>query len=104
MLLCLSDDLKSAKHLGWRFSRTGGKHQSGDDAFYAVIVEHKDEDNAVAASAARAGIFGSIRLPVHPKLGDLEIAPRRADAWMLTALAATLKAAKGGAGAVGGAR
>ena len=71
------------QHLGWRFSR-------GHEEFFAVIVEHSDQESAVAARKQRTGIDLSALVQLPSSIG-LQMAPRTAEGWMLSALAAAMK-------------
>ena len=87
------------QHLGWRFSRVDDKTGAAvaGDEFFAVIVEHKDEEEMAVRNKAKLGLslqFANLlknNLPDELPFGGLEVAPRSAEKWMLTALAAAMK-------------
>jgi len=95
ILLCLQNG--NVQHIGWRF-------RSATSMFNAVIVENLDEDNGLKVKSGKIregqGIknkSGNIDKDYlnFPTLSDLEIAPRPAEAWMVSLLMAGMKMGKG---------
>jgi len=82
LLLCSGNN--NIEHLGWEFSSA-----TTNDKFYAVIVDHKDEDELAVKSSVQKARISELLAEA------LEIKPRKADAWMLTAFATAYKIKKG---------
>ena len=99
VLLVYDETRGVMRHLGWKFVSTLStsvdssviRSSVGDsvgDYFYAVIVAHRDEEEEMAVvvkEEIKEEIKEGVKDEVHPNFDLLEIAPRKAETWMLAA-------------------